>query len=87
MKGKEALVFAVVRIVGINNRLAGNAVIFSRPFTQINQLAALAAKRPEGIVFGPDYFAPAGRAVHFNRHYILQQLSRKATSSLICCGR
>src|SRR5580704_6449549 len=47
---------------------AWNGVLFGQPRTQINDPAALAAKRPKWRLIRPFDAAPAGRALHCGWH-------------------
>lgn len=79
----------VVRILlRIECRFARNLVTLGGPLSQIDQFAALAAKRFPFLIVLPGNVLAASRAVNRGDHnYIAQQLSPKATGSWTCCGR
>ena len=63
--GKSSSLRSIFRRVRFELRFrAWNGVLFRQPCTQINDPAALAAKRPKWRLIGPFDAAPAGRALH-----------------------
>lgn len=73
-------------------RIDGYGIGFSRPFTQIDETATLAAERPEPLRRGPCHWLAAGGALYDQCHggYLdqnRQQVSRNSTSSGVCMGR
>ena len=54
----------IIFIAFTPNAFSLNPMTLGRPITKINHLAALAAKRAVGIVFGHKYFGLADRATN-----------------------
>ena len=83
----DELVQTVVSVrVGYGDGLAGDAVFFIGPITEIDEFTALTAKRTPGIILGPDDLFAAGRAFYLGAHR-LQQLKEKRTSSSVTAAR
>lgn len=60
----ERLFTPVIAVIEI--AAAGNTLLFSGPFSQVDKLAAFTAKRSPGAQFIPDYLLAAGWAVDYS---------------------
>lgn len=62
---RASLVSVFIIFLGEENRIAGDAIALARPVAEVDQLAALRAKRSVRALFSPDHNLFAGGAVHF----------------------